>query len=288
MANNGLRVHYIDYQFNMNIQCPETVISVLYSIKPERLSYGCKDAVRKEHFVYQEPEVTGKRKERQKAFHRNNILESAYELFKKKGIDGTTMDDIARHAEYSKTTIYNYFGSKEELISYLIFEGVEFFQTKLLEDAERSRNFAEFYRHFCQSISEIHTKYPLYYDGIIGAAPFDERAQLSDINKKIYISNEEINEVFEEQAAKAMTAKEIHLDGDITASILFMKFCIMGMVEKIALNEAYISYKLGRTKEEFLEFAFKKFFTLFGTPPNAPECPQEQVPPKQPLPKKHS
>ena len=197
----------------------------------------------------QEPQVAGKRREKLTRFNRTNILESAYELFKKKGIDGTTMDDIAKHAEYSKTTIYNYFESKEELISYLIFEGVEYFQNKLLEDAEKSHTFADFYKRFCKSISAIHKKYPLYYDGIIGAAPFDGKSQLSDINKKIYISSESINDILEEQMKKGLAAKEISIDGDVTTTMLFMKFCVMGIVEKIAFNENYISYKLGQTKE---------------------------------------
>ena len=207
--------------------------------------------------------MAGKRREKTTAFNRANILESAYELFRQKGIAGTTMDDIAKHSDYSKTTIYKYFASKEELAFHLIFEGVESFQTKLQDDAEQSHTFAEFYKRFCASVVEIQTKYPLYYDGIIGANPIDEKNPPSDIHKRIYISGEDINDIIETQLMKAKKTKEITIEDDVSATIIFMRLCIMGIVEKISLKEEYIFYKLGKTKSEFLEFAFNKLFDLF-------------------------
>jgi len=41
----------------------------------------------------------------------------ALELFRDRGFDGTTVDDIATRAEVSKSSIYTHFGSKEELLS---------------------------------------------------------------------------------------------------------------------------------------------------------------------------
>lgn len=208
--------------------------------------------------------MAGKRKERVAAFNRANILESAHELFRQKGIEGTTMDDIASHAEYSKTTIYNYFGSKEGLICYLIFEGLEFLQARLLEDAEHSRSFADFYRRFCTSTLELHEKYPLYYDGIAGTLPLGAEAPSSDIRRKIYITGEAINEIIEEQILKGMAEGSIRPDSDPASTVIFMRLCLMGLVEKAALKEDYISYRLGKTKEEFLELSFRKLYGLFA------------------------
>ncbi len=39
-------------------------------------------------------------------FHRGSILAAAERLFAEKGTEKTTMDDIAREAEYSKATLY--------------------------------------------------------------------------------------------------------------------------------------------------------------------------------------
>ena len=47
-------------------------------------------------------------------FHRGSILAAAERLFAEKGTEKTTMDDIAREAEYSKATLYVYFQSRSE------------------------------------------------------------------------------------------------------------------------------------------------------------------------------
>lgn len=208
--------------------------------------------------------MTGKRKERAATFNRSNILESANELFLQKGIEKTTMDDIARHAEYSKSTIYNYFESKEEIVCYLVFEGLEFFQTKLIEDAEKCSSFSEFYRRFCKSALELYEKYPIYYVDIAEALAIDRSKPASDIRKKIYMISESINDTIEEQLAKGVALNEIDADDDISSSVILLRFVLMNMVQKAALNEDYVSFKLGKTKDEFLDFSFKKIYNLLA------------------------
>ena len=69
-------------------------------------------------------------------FHRGSILAAAERLFAEKGIDKTTMDDIARESEYSKATLYVYFQSKEEIINAILLSGLVLLQRKLQEAME--------------------------------------------------------------------------------------------------------------------------------------------------------
>jgi len=62
------------------------------------------------------------KKEKLKEFHRNNIIAVAKKLFIEKGVVQTTMDDIAKEGEYSKSTLYAYFKSKDEIYSYIVYE----------------------------------------------------------------------------------------------------------------------------------------------------------------------
>ena len=64
------------------------------------------------------------RKDREKLVRRNNILKSAVKIFAQKGYEKTTLDEIAKKAEYSKGTIYNCFKSKEDLFINLIQHGL--------------------------------------------------------------------------------------------------------------------------------------------------------------------
>jgi AcrR family transcriptional regulator len=55
------------------------------------------------------------RREREKLARQQDIVTAARDLFLTKGYHNTTLDDIARQAEFGKGTIYNYFSSKDEL-----------------------------------------------------------------------------------------------------------------------------------------------------------------------------
>lgn len=55
------------------------------------------------------------RKERERNRRKEEIIAAAEKLFFTKGIENTTMDDVAEKAELSKGTLYLYFKSKEEI-----------------------------------------------------------------------------------------------------------------------------------------------------------------------------
>jgi AcrR family transcriptional regulator len=62
------------------------------------------------------------RKERERSVRRGEILLVARHLFAEQGFQATTLEEIARRAEFGKGTIYNYFSSKDELFQAIIDE----------------------------------------------------------------------------------------------------------------------------------------------------------------------
>ena len=55
-------------------------------------------------------------RELKKAATRTALVDAAARLFARRGVDGTTMDDIARAAGTSRTSVFNYFGYKEMIL----------------------------------------------------------------------------------------------------------------------------------------------------------------------------
>jgi AcrR family transcriptional regulator len=55
-------------------------------------------------------------RERKKASTRRALVDAAARLFAERGVEATTMDDIAREAGMSRTSVFNYFGYKEMLL----------------------------------------------------------------------------------------------------------------------------------------------------------------------------
>jgi AcrR family transcriptional regulator len=57
------------------------------------------------------------------------IAQTAHRLFQEHGFDAVTVADVAREADVSRKTVFNYFPTKEDLV----YSGLEFFEARLLE-----------------------------------------------------------------------------------------------------------------------------------------------------------
>ena len=72
------------------------------------------------------------RKIEERNIRKENILNAALEIFKSKGIENSTMENIAAKAGFGTATLYYYFHSKEEVFAAILLNGWE----KLWEELE--------------------------------------------------------------------------------------------------------------------------------------------------------
>jgi AcrR family transcriptional regulator len=68
-------------------------------------------------------------RERKKEQTRQAIAETARDLFAERGFDAVTVAEVARAAEVSEGTVFNYFPTKEDLF----YSGMEVFEAELVE-----------------------------------------------------------------------------------------------------------------------------------------------------------
>src|ERR671937_3110410 len=68
-------------------------------------------------------------RERKKQQTRQAIVETAHRLFAERGFDGVTVAQVARAADVSEGTVFNYFPTKEDLF----YGGMEVFEQTLVE-----------------------------------------------------------------------------------------------------------------------------------------------------------
>jgi TetR/AcrR family transcriptional regulator len=109
------------------------------------------------------------RKEREKQQRRNDIIDAAEKKFFEKGLDGVSMDEIARELDLSKPTLYLYFKNKESLFLAVVMRGTVILRDMFKAAVEPETIGVEKGKAFARAFFEYAKKYPDYYRLLMAA-----------------------------------------------------------------------------------------------------------------------
>ncbi len=73
------------------------------------------------------------RKERELLRRKEEIIAIAGDLFRQNGYEQTGMDEIAKKAEFARKTLYQYFGSKSDLLVFVVFRQLRAFDEEIVK-----------------------------------------------------------------------------------------------------------------------------------------------------------
>jgi TetR/AcrR family transcriptional regulator len=110
---------------------------------------------------------TTERKMREKERRRGQIVDSAEKIFLEKGLEGTTMEEIADAAELSKGTLYLYFKSKEELYFTVNMRGLRLLSGILASVIDNQLTAAENILELGRAYIKFSKDYPEYFRTIM-------------------------------------------------------------------------------------------------------------------------
>lgn len=96
--------------------------------------------------------------------HRKRIADSAEKLFRDKGIEGTSMSEVAKITSYSKATLYVYFDNKEQLVTYLVYRSMVKLNEYISDGIEKGNNSREKYLGICHGVIKYAEQYPIYFN----------------------------------------------------------------------------------------------------------------------------
>ena len=186
-------------------------------------------------------------------FHRGSILAAAERLFAEKGTEKTTMDDIAREAEYSKATLYVYFQSKEEIINAILLSGIVLLKKKLHEAIESHRDWFQAYEAVCRVIARFYDENPTAYDAATGVMPLNQASE--ELQKGLSDISRVAGEIDEEMAAFLVRGVEegavrIKLPPMETVSLFWS--ALSGIIHMAEFREDFLQRTLGISREEYL------------------------------------
>ena len=196
------------------------------------------------------------RKERLSAFNRGNILDAAKRLFLEKGIVNTTMDDISKEADYSKSTVYTYFKSKDEIYTHIILEHFKILKTAISESLCNAPGFPEGFYAICDAMLRSFKTSPLFFESLLGEIklPGDDSAE---VLTQIFTVGEEINTLIWDYLKKCTEAGHIQIEIPLKIATFALWASISGTIVMAHKKEAYINLAMGISKEEFMQDGFR-------------------------------
>lgn len=191
-------------------------------------------------------------------FNKTNILETAKKLFLEKGVEQTTVADIAKIADYSKSTIYVYFKSKEDIYHHILLEYMIQMKQALEECVNNSNDMIQSYYAICSTLMKLHEENPLFLGSILGKIEVrPEDIEREPVLGEILRVGEEVNHVVEAFIMKGIKEKVIREDIQVIPTVFMMWASICENIIMADKKRDYIKMRMNMSKEEYLEYAFR-------------------------------
>lgn len=204
---------------------------------------------------------SGERRMKEKEIRRNDIIEAAETVFFAKGYQNTTMDDIAKTAEFSKRTLYVYFNSKEQLYFEIMIRGYRMMQGMLQQEMLGTPSATAidslmqmgdvFYR-----FSKVH---PEYFSAILEyeTAEIDFDTGITDISREeCYELGEKMIEYLIGLIRKGIEEGEIRKNLNPVQTALVLWSCVVGVLNTARKKENYLRQMHRATPDELVMAAF--------------------------------
>jgi AcrR family transcriptional regulator len=172
------------------------------------------------------------RRERERLQHKREIMDAALRLFSEKGYHNVSMEEIAKEAEFSVGTLYNFFKSKEELYKSLVQEVADKFHSLLIKAIEREGDEIDRLRDYLRKKGEIFKEnldiIRLYFAETKGVSFSVIAGFEQELREKYYDFLQRLSKLFEEGIKKGVfekIAEPFHLAvaiDNVSNSFLFM------------------------------------------------------------------
>lgn len=203
----------------------------------------------------------GRRKKEPGSVHREAIASAAEALFSRKGIDATSMDEIAEKSGYSKATLYVYFKNKEEIVVILALESMKKLHSCISSALRKEKDTRYRYLLICRALQEYQEEYPLYFKMILDTINIDFAGRdFMPEELETYRIGELLNEQLKEFINDGIREGELRVELEVMPTIFSFWGMLSGLIQTAANKEAYISRNLKLSRQEFLDYGYDTLY----------------------------
>lgn len=185
------------------------------------------------------------RKKMEKEIRRNDIIEAAERVIFAKGFNNSSMDDVAKAAEFSKRTLYVYFNSKEQLYFAIMVKGYRLLIDKLDHAFQTgtSGNALERIRKMGMTFYAFNVEHPDYFKAIMeyenGELDFEYSTSDKD-KEECYALGEKVFTFLVNAIKDGIEEGVIKRDADVVKTALILWSCIIGVFNTANRKAKYL------------------------------------------------
>ena len=183
---------------------------------------------------------------------REKIIDISMRAFAEKGVRAVKMDNVAQSMSISKRTIYEIFGTKENLL----FEGVRYFNQQRMEKTEKAVSQMDnvmdvlLYVYY-QKVDEFKEVNPVFYSDL---------RRYPEIVDYLKLESEKSKQALKEFIRRGIS--EGYFRSDVNIELLSMM--IDSMTDLIMKNELYKSYTMDEIFRHIVFVSIRGICTLKG------------------------
>lgn len=197
---------------------------------------------------------------------RNEILDAVEQIYEKGNFETATMDDIAKEAEFTKQTLYNYFKGKEEIMASIYVRAANKINQMIKSKLDEKESMSGYEKLDLMRIvfTEIAVKKP-FYTKMMSIYQLKDLREFKDLGiyDEIMTKNANLTNYMSDCITKGIQDGSISKNTDVQSGVLFLRALILGAVSMIVYNEEYMRQELNLTPLEALtsifEFSMKAF-----------------------------
>ncbi|WP_245954340.1 TetR/AcrR family transcriptional regulator [Paenibacillus flagellatus] len=192
---------------------------------------------------------------------RNDIIDAAEKLFFDKGYDSTTIDDVAKTAEFSKRTVYVYFNSKEQLYFEIMLRGYKLLNRMMADEFQRDapRSALDGIRRIGDALYRFSREYPNYFNAILeyenGERDFDKSVP-DRSREECYEQGEIVLGHLVRLLNQGMEEGTVRPDIDAAGTALVLWACTVGVFKTARTKARYIGHYHNSSADRLIADAF--------------------------------
>ncbi|MEW5323840.1 TetR/AcrR family transcriptional regulator [Geobacillus thermoleovorans] len=195
-------------------------------------------------------------KEHIAAVYKQTIAQAAERLFLERGFDGTSISDICAASGYSRRTLYRYFATKEEILYYIVANGLEQLRDRLTDIVQTKQPFLAKYEHICAAMRAYYERCPISARAVREFRPPSLDA-VTPTMEAIFSLGTDINDALARWIEQGIAEGVVRETADVMMAVYVFSAQLHALFDLVETKGALLLPALGKTKEQFVAYGQK-------------------------------